>query len=77
MSLLELRGNTFVADRFENLSVENGLLVAKNLSPGDYDLWLKEPVGTRTRSECGARAGSVKQTVSRSAAPEEMRINSY
>ena len=43
VSLLEVRGNTFVTDRFENLTVENGMLVAKKLAPGDYDLWLKRP----------------------------------
>ena len=43
VSLLERRGNTFIADRFDNLSVENGMLVAKGLPAGDYDLWLKVP----------------------------------
>lgn len=41
VSLLELRGDTFVADRFENLSINNGMLVARDLAAGDYDLWLK------------------------------------
>jgi hypothetical protein len=41
VSLLELRNGTFFADRFENLSIQDGQLIAKNLRSGDYDLWLK------------------------------------
>src|SRR5207247_8317789 len=48
VSLLELRGEIYVADRFENLSVKNGLLVADKLPAGDYDLLLKT-TGARIR----------------------------
>ena len=41
LSLLELRGNTFVADRFGAMSVGDGLLKLADLPPGDYDLLLK------------------------------------
>ena len=41
VSLLELRGEVYVADRFDNLSVRNGLLVIEKLPAGDYDLLLK------------------------------------
>ena len=42
-----------------------------------FDLWLKGSVGARTRSECAARAGSVKQAASRSPVQQEIQINSY
>lgn len=48
VSLLELRGETYVADRYENLSVKNGLLIADKLAAGDYDLFLKA-TGARIR----------------------------
>jgi hypothetical protein len=41
LSLLEVRGDGFVADRFDALAVEGGLLRVTGLAPGDYDLWLK------------------------------------
>ncbi len=41
VSLLELRGDSFVADRNKNLSIKNGLLTISGLKSGDYDLWLK------------------------------------
>ena len=41
LSLLELRGDSFLADRFENLSIKNGLIAISGLKEGDYDLWLK------------------------------------
>ncbi len=41
MSLLELRGNTFIADRFDALSLSGGMLVVSGLPRGDYELWLK------------------------------------
>jgi hypothetical protein len=61
LSLLELRGESFVADRFENLAIENGMLVARNLQAGDYDLWLKrENRRIRIRLAAGpARDGMV------------------
>ena len=47
-SLLELRGDSFTIDRFENLRVEGGLLLLENLPAGDHDLWLKR-VNARVR----------------------------
>ena len=41
MSLLELRGDSFVADRFDQVTVRDGFLVINALPPGDYDLLLK------------------------------------
>ena len=41
-SLLERRAGAFVKDYFENLSLENGLLLIKGLPPGDYELFLKK-----------------------------------
>ncbi|MCY2964347.1 MAG: hypothetical protein NT069_12045, partial [Planctomycetota bacterium] len=41
VSLLELRGNAFVADRFRNLKQRDGLLVIEGLPAGNFDLWLK------------------------------------
>jgi hypothetical protein len=40
-SLLELRGESFVADHFDSLSLDGGLLQIQGLDRGDYDLWLK------------------------------------
>lgn len=48
LSLLELRGDNFVVDRFENLSIDAGLLTIRKLSPGDYSLLIK-PSGTQIR----------------------------
>jgi hypothetical protein len=48
LSLLELRGETFVADRFQAVSIQNGLLQIGNLPRGDYDLLLKHS-GERIR----------------------------
>ncbi len=41
VSLLELRRGTFVNDRFDSLSIEDGLLRVSELPRGDYDLLLK------------------------------------
>ncbi|GDY07085.1 hypothetical protein LBMAG52_05710 [Planctomycetia bacterium] len=41
LSLLELRGDSFLTDRFDNLSIKNGLITISGLKEGDYDLWLK------------------------------------
>lgn len=41
LSLLELRGDSFLIDRFENLSIKNGLITISSLKAGDYDLWIK------------------------------------
>src|SRR5262249_5563663 len=40
-ALLEVRGNVIAADKFEALAIKDGLLEARGLEPGDYDLWLK------------------------------------
>ncbi|NQU24829.1 MAG: hypothetical protein HQ567_26400 [Candidatus Nealsonbacteria bacterium] len=53
LSLLELRGNTFVADRFEAMSIGDGLLKLAGLPPGDYDLLLKRN-GTRIKVRIAA-----------------------
>ncbi len=42
VALLELRGNTYVADRFSSLSVQDGMLQIDKLPRGDYELILKE-----------------------------------
>jgi hypothetical protein len=42
VSLLELRGESFVTDRFENISIDSGLLKISKLPPGDYSLLLKQ-----------------------------------
>ena len=42
LSLLELRGDTFSADRFEHLAIEEGAVVIAGLEPGDYDLLFKD-----------------------------------
>ena len=41
LSLLELRGGTFTADRFDHLQLRDGLIVIEDLPAGDYDLQLK------------------------------------
>ena len=48
ISLLELRGQTFVADRFNACAIEDGVLSVSKLPRGDYDLLLKRD-GTRIR----------------------------
>jgi hypothetical protein len=40
-ALFEVRENVIVADRFDRLSTVNGMLVARKLMAGDYDLVLK------------------------------------
>jgi len=42
LSLLELRGEGFLADRFDALTMDAGLLCMTGLKAGDYDLWLKK-----------------------------------
>jgi len=57
LSLLELRGHTFVADRFDAISIDAGLLRIADLARGDYDLWLKRPNRRiRLRVAAGQRA---------------------
>ncbi|MFO0871703.1 MAG: hypothetical protein U0935_22495 [Pirellulales bacterium] len=41
-SLLELRGEAFVADHFDRLGIKDGLLELRQMPAGDYDLWLKK-----------------------------------
>ena len=41
LSLLEVRNDVYVADRFEHLSLKDGLVVLNKLPAGDYDLLLK------------------------------------
>ena len=41
VALLEMRGDTFYADRFEHLEIDGGLYVAKDLPAGDYRFWSK------------------------------------
>ncbi|MBP85212.1 MAG: hypothetical protein CMJ64_00605 [Planctomycetaceae bacterium] len=48
LSLLEVRGGTFLADRFKALSIRNGMLRVRGLPRGDYDLLLKRS-GRRIR----------------------------
>lgn len=58
VSLLEVRGDTFVADRFNHLSIQGELLVLDKLPAGDYDLLLKS-AGARisVRLTSGDRLG--------------------
>lgn len=53
LSLLELRGRTFVTDRFDAVSIEDGMLVIRDLPAGDYDLLMKES-GRRIRLQVAA-----------------------
>lgn len=48
LSLLEVRNDIFVVDRFQNLSVKDGFVVLSQLPAGDFDLLLKS-TGTRIR----------------------------
>ena len=60
VSLLEVRGGgVFVADRFSNLKLKDGLLSLEGLPAGDYDLLLKR-VGARmmVRISAGDRRGT-------------------
>ncbi len=41
LSLLELRGENFVVDRFDAIKLKDGFLQIANLPPGDYSLFLK------------------------------------
>ena len=41
LSLLEMRGDQFVADRFDNISLSDDMLSLDNLPAGDYSLLLK------------------------------------
>ena len=41
-ALLERRGNTYIADHFESLTIQDGMIVIGSLTGGDYDLLLKD-----------------------------------
>ena len=59
LSLLEMRGDTFVADRFEAITIQRGLVKIDRLPPGDYDLWLKSAAArVRIRIATGENLGS-------------------
>ncbi|MSR32282.1 MAG: hypothetical protein EXR99_12325 [Gemmataceae bacterium] len=47
-ALFEMGGSVIRADRFDSLSIKDGLLVLKGLAAGDYDLWIKTS-GDRVR----------------------------
>ncbi|MBC8355256.1 MAG: hypothetical protein H8E66_25045 [Planctomycetes bacterium] len=53
LSLLEVRGGTFLADRFKALSIRNGMLRVRGLPRGDYDLLLRRS-GRRIRLRMAA-----------------------
>ncbi|VAX41456.1 hypothetical protein MNBD_PLANCTO02-681, partial [hydrothermal vent metagenome] len=58
-SLLELRGTTFVTDRFENIAIRDGLIVIDKLPAGDYDLFLKKTnTHVKLRLAKGKKIGS-------------------
>ncbi len=40
-ALFAMRGGVIEADRFDALALAEGLIEARGLTPGDYDLWLK------------------------------------
>ncbi|MCB9872480.1 MAG: hypothetical protein H6837_21685 [Planctomycetes bacterium] len=42
-SLIETGAGAFRRDAFEHLALQGGFLELRNLAPGDYDLYLKEP----------------------------------
>jgi len=46
MSLLELRGRTYVKDWFSSLKIKDGFIVLEDLPAGDYELLIK-PLGAR------------------------------
>jgi 5-hydroxyisourate hydrolase-like protein (transthyretin family) len=41
MALFEMRGETNESDRFDALSIKDGMIDIRGLAAGDYDLWLK------------------------------------
>ena len=59
LALLEIRGGTYVADRFASLRIRNGLLELADLPPGDFDLWIKDAnVRIRVRIVAGQKLGN-------------------
>lgn len=65
LALLEVNGNTVVADRFDALAIKGGLVECQKLAAGDYDLLLKrEGVRVRVRVTDGPNvAGHLIGTV--------------
>ncbi|HRF00117.1 MAG TPA: hypothetical protein PLI18_06345 [Pirellulaceae bacterium] len=60
LSLVERNGGTFVADRFDALRIEDGLVKAVDLAPGDYELRLKhERRSVLIRVTAGERVGGL------------------
>jgi len=51
LSLLELREDSYLADRFHTLAIKDGMLQLRNLPAGDYELRIKHlNVTIRVRS---------------------------
>ena len=48
LSLLALRGTTYVSDHFDSLAVEDGMILLRDLAAGDYDLLIRS-AGRRIR----------------------------
>ena len=48
LSLLAMRGTTFVSDHFDSLTVEDGMILLRDLEAGDYDLLIRS-AGRRIR----------------------------
>ncbi len=48
LSLLALRGTTYVSDHFDSLAVEDGMILLRDLAVGDYDLLIRS-AGRRIR----------------------------
>ena len=58
LSLIEVRGGQFVADRFAALKIANGMIVMSDLARGNYELLLKK---TNQRVQIKIAAGKVEQ----------------
>lgn len=44
LMLLEKRDFSYIVDRFDALSIRDGMIVISDLPRGDYELWIKEPM---------------------------------
>lgn len=55
VSLLELRGDNFLADRFDAITVNGGLFQIDKLPPGDYSLLIKPDTHVKLRLTEGPR----------------------
>jgi len=75
VSLLEVRKNVFVADRFDSMKIANGMLQLTGLPPGDYDLLFKATGQqiririTQGKEVAGFIAGEYRQLEVRDASP--------